>query len=123
MPRSITVKEWLKLLNKVQSHCCRSSSNSLYTEDIFESKDHLFRVYKEWCKDNHKPSIGRKMFNEILVEEIISIFKPTAKKEGNNFKREIHIQKKIKAYKAHIDATMSSSEVLTVDVQSVFLCP
>lgn len=114
--RSTTVKEWLNLLNKIPSHYCRSSSNRVYIEDTFESKSHIFRVYTEWCKDNQKPNIGRKLFNEILEEEKISIFKLYT----------LHIEKKNEAHNAHIDAcTMRSSEVLvlTVDVQSVLLCP
>lgn len=134
--RSTTVIDWLNLLNKVPSHYCRSSSNRVYVEDTFESKSHMFRVYTEWCKGNQKQNIGRKLFNQILEEKKISIFKPrkdqcdvcTAKKEGNISEEQytLHIEKKNEAYNAHIEArALSSSEVLvlTVDVQSVLLCP
>jgi hypothetical protein len=108
--KSTTVKEWLNLLNKVPSHYCRSSSNRVYIEDTFDSKSHMFRIYTEWCKDNQKPNIGCKLFNEMLEEEKISIYKPrknqcdicSASKEGNITEEQytIHILKKNEAYKA-----------------------
>lgn len=96
----------------------------------------MYRVFKKWCLSKNKPFAQRKLFCKILKEKKISIFKPrkdqcdtcTAFKEGNLAEEEYnkHINMKQEAYLVKEQATaLCSPEVLvvTVDVQSVLLCP
>lgn len=134
--KSDSVMEWLDILPKMPSHYCRASSKRVYVEDTFRSKTHMFKVYQKWCNRHGKAAAKRKLFISVLKCEKISIFKPrkdqcdtcTAFKEGN-IEAEVyeeHNQKKEEAYRAKEQAkSLCSQEVLvvTMDVQSVLLCP
>lgn len=132
-----SVKEWLDLLPKVCSHYCRAYTNRVYVEDTFESKAHMHRIYLIWCQDNTKPKASKRVFYMVLDVEKISIYKPrkdqcdvcVSYKEGHTSEEvyQLHILKKNEAKIAKSDAInltiFSDILVITMDVQSVLLCP
>lgn len=130
------VLSWLQQLPKVPSHYCRSSSNKIYVESTFRSKLHMFTVYKEWCVANNLKPTGRILFCKILDEAKIAIHMPRKDqcdvccgfKVGTVSQEdyEKHILNKDSAREAKNEAKSSASPeklVLTMDLQSVLLCP
>lgn len=127
---------WLHQLPKVPSHYCRASSKKIYVESTFRSQLHMFSVYKDWCTANNKKSAGRILFCKILSEESIAIHMPRkdqcdiccAFKVGSVTQElyDRHIKNKNDAREAKNAAKMSANSkklVLTMDLQSVLLCP
>lgn len=131
-----TVSDWLKLLPKMPSHYCRSSTTKQYVESTFLSYRHMHEMYKEWCLENHKTHVERKAFMLVLNQENISIYHPRKDQcdicfefsAGNISQEEyeIHKTKKDEAREAKQLAIKQCSEdtlVFTMDVQSILLCP
>lgn len=134
--RKGTVKQWLKLLPKVPSHYCRSTSKKTYVESTFRSESHMYNIFKEWCTEDNKKSVGRSLFLDIIKSENVAIHHSrkdqcdtcTMFKLGSVSAEEYanHIRKKDEARAAKNAAKSSASKtklVLTMDLQSVLLAP
>lgn len=134
--KSESLYKWLEQIPKVPSHYCRYSTKRVYVDQDFVSKSHMHRIYIEWCKGQKETAVMRKKFCEVLQEQNISIFKPRKDqcdlcvgfKEGNVADEEYstHIAKKDEAKAAKqtaIDQMSEETMVLTMDMQSVLLCP
>ncbi|KAL4714224.1 hypothetical protein ACJJTC_009576 [Scirpophaga incertulas] len=134
--KSDSVLKWLDVIPKVPSHYCRSSSSRIYVDDSLQSLTKMHAVYSEWCQENQFPAVQRKKFCEILEIQKISIFKPrkdqcdtcVSYKEGNldEATYQTHILKKTEARDAKQRAISEASSehcVVTMDLQSVQLCP
>lgn len=130
------VRNWLNLLPKIPSHYCRASSKKIYVESNFRSFLHMYNVFLEWCKDNNISPIGRKLFTEVLIEENIAIHQPRKDqcdlccsfKLGNidEGTYQAHVAKKDRARatkKAEEESASEEKLVVTMDLQSVLLCP
>lgn len=132
-----SVIEWLEIIPKVPSHYCRSSSSRVYVESTFQSKRHMHSIYEEWCKTNDKKHVAcRVTFSNIMEDKKISIHRPRKDqcdtcyeyKIGNlsqeNF--ENHRKKKDEGREAKAKEKNEVSDkklVITMDLQSVLLCP
>ncbi|KAJ8891999.1 hypothetical protein PR048_004564, partial [Dryococelus australis] len=102
----------------------------------FWSELHMFDVYKEWCATNSFILAGSSLFSEIMKEKHIAIHMPRKNqcnvwcsyKVGmvSQIEYDLHIKKKEDARAAKNAAKASTSEeklVVTMDLQSVLLCP
>lgn len=134
--KSDSVRKWLDTIPKIPSHYCRSNTKRIYVEDQFKSKTNMQKIYAEWCKNNDEVPAMRKKFCTVLDEEKISIFKPRKDQcdvcvgytEGNFNEEEylLHKTKKDEARAAKQLAVNNVSPevmVVTMDMQSVLLCP
>lgn len=130
------INAWLDLLPVVPSHYCRASSQRKYVENSFLSVRNMMSVYKDWCVKNGHNVADRNMFSKTLKAAKVSIFKPrkdqcdicVGYKLGNINKTsyEEHQLKKIQGRDAKKQAKESANDstlVLTMDLQSVLLCP
>lgn len=70
------LKQWLKDLPKVPSHYCRNCSKKKYVEPVFRSTLHIYKVYKNFCKENKTQFVSRTSFRKVLKAENIAIHKP-----------------------------------------------
>lgn len=135
-PNTESLQQWLDIIPKVPSHYCRATSNRVYVDHDFKTKTQMHRIYCDWCDKNNKAPVMRKKFCDFLKDQKISIFKPrkdqcdvcVAHKEGNlkDEEYQLHVTKKDEARAAKERAcSMMSPEVLviTMDMQSVLLCP
>ncbi|KAK6184510.1 hypothetical protein SNE40_006975 [Patella caerulea] len=133
-----SAREFLNCIPKLPSHYCRSSSTKLYLEPIFSTKADLYKVYKEYCDTNNKVACGRKLFFKIFDELNLSLFSPKKDQcdictayEVKNVSEEVytkHIQKKESAREEKQrdrDRALQDKSliVLTLDLQSLLMCP
>lgn len=127
---------WLNVLPKVPSHYCRASSNKTYVESTFRSVKHLYEVYKLWCLEQNVKSCGKTFFKKTLTKKNIAIHLPRKDqcdlccsykaKQINEEEYQNHLKKKDQARVAKNEAKSSASDkklVITMDLQSVLLCP
>lgn len=130
------IQKWLDLLPKVPSHYCRSTSKKIYVESSFRSKLHMYNVYNEWCNTSNHILAGRMYFDRVIKENNIAIHAPRKDqcdicssfriKNITAAEYNIHIEAKTAARNAKAAAKESANEetlVLTMDLQSVLLCP
>ena len=130
------VADWLDKVPKVPSHYCRSSTSKVYVESTFRSYAHMHKVY---CKHDRKlgrRTVGIKVFIDVLKKLKVGIHSPRKDqcdlcygyKIGNvdQTTYDVHIDKKNEARNSKNEAKKSANPtrvVLTMDLQSVMLCP
>lgn len=136
-PLKQLIKDFLSALPKLPSHYCRKSSMKLYLEPIIQSKRELYRLYEKDAKDKSHRVGSRKLFEDVLSEENISIFQPKkdecdlccAHKVGNISEEDyqMHISRKNLARNEKSQdkerAKKGEIHVFTADLQAVKLCP
>lgn len=136
-PESKSVIEWLNLLPKVPSHYCRSTNKKTFVESTFTSFRHMHRICSKWCNELQKKATGWKKFNKVLESNSIGIHKQ--KKDqcdtcvghtfGNVSDEEftLHREKKTRAHakKKLFEDNHANGDtlVISMDLQSVLLCP
>nr|CAI5843645.1 unnamed protein product [Callosobruchus analis] len=70
-------KKFFKLLPKLESHYCRSSSSKLYLEPMWTSINELYKFYSEhYCDENSIIPVSRTAFFEKFNKENLSIYIP-----------------------------------------------
>lgn len=72
------VRKFFDSLPKMESHYCRSRSNKLYLEPLWQSKADLFQEYRKFCGTDN-PAINPvsiKTFTEVFEELNLSLFQP-----------------------------------------------
>ncbi|KAK5641006.1 hypothetical protein RI129_009553 [Pyrocoelia pectoralis] len=135
--KTSTITEWLALIPRVPSHYCRSTSNRTYVESTFLSKSHMYSVFEDWCKENNKKYIpSRITFCKVLDKEKISIHMPRKdlcdtcyEYNAGNLNQEDYNAHRIKKQEARDAKQKAKNEatnnkvVITMDLQSVLLCP
>lgn len=130
------IKKWLNLLPVVLSHYCRSQTNKRYVESSFLFTQHMLSVFSIWCTENNVPIVNRNLFSNVLKAEKVSIHHPGKDQcdicvgfKCGTIGKEVYdqyITRKDQAKIAKNTAKGSASEttlVLTMDLQSVLLCP
>jgi hypothetical protein len=128
--------DWIDALPKVPSHYCRSSSTRTYVEASFITINRMYLAYCDYAKEHSTDSICRQLFSDILEEKKISIHKPRKDQcdvccgytagSVNTADYEEHMLKAREAEMAKAEAKENCSPtniVITVDVQSVLMCP
>ncbi|ESO99436.1 hypothetical protein LOTGIDRAFT_158521 [Lottia gigantea] len=131
-------KQFLQDLPKLPSHYCRSTSKKSYLEPIFTTFSELFKVYVDDCKQENKPFLRRKAFRSLFDDMSLAIHRPKKDKcdicsgfEVGNISEEeynLHIARKIDARNEKIRdklraETDGSVKVVSLDLQSLLLCP
>jgi len=130
------IDQWLELLPKVPSHYCRASSSKTYVDSTFRSLNNMYDVYTENAKERGIEPLSRQVFVGILKEKKIGIHLPrkdqcdtcTSFNVGAVSRDEYnrHIEKKDEARRAKNEAKASCGPekmVITMDLQSILLCP
>jgi len=136
-PLNEFLKDFFGLLPKMPSHYCRKSSTKLYLEPIYNSKAHLYSVYKAKCSQASKKFVSSFKFHQVFEEQNLSLFSP--KKDqcdtccsyqvGNISEEEwnMHQTKKREARSEKeqdkIDAIAGKCYALTMDLESVKCSP
>ncbi|KAK6191297.1 hypothetical protein SNE40_003024 [Patella caerulea] len=131
-------RHFLNELPKLPSHYCRSSSKKNYLEPVFTSASELYKVYVKDCKHNDKPFLRRKAFTSVFNDLNLGIHRPKKDRcdiccgyETNNISEadyNLHMSRKNEA-RAEKAADKLRSEiedhvkVVTLDLQSLLLCP
>lgn len=133
------VVTWLNMLPKVPSHYCRKSTNRIYVESTFLSVSEMYKEFSRWVKEELSKEVPRDtLFRRVLKNENIYIHKPrkdqcdicTGHKTKIDAVDEItyqnHIQRKdntrTEKNKKKIEAS-DKNIVVTMDLESVLLCP
>lgn len=132
----IHIKDWLHLLPKVPSHYCRQSTSKIYVESNFVSIESMFNVYKEWCVSENITPASCTLFRETLNANNIKIHQPRKDqcdlcigyKMGTILETEYneHIERKNSAREEknkHKSTVSNNKVVITMDLESVLLCP
>lgn len=61
----------------MESHYCRSSTQKLYLEPIWQTMQELYRFYvNDYCKEQNVKAYSRTVFNERFNEMNLSLFHP-----------------------------------------------
>lgn len=132
----IKIKEWLELLPKVPSHYCRKSTSKLYVESTFFSLSDMIRVYSAWIIEQGFLSASKTLFLNTLKSEKISIHKPRKDQcdvccghkngtiEENEYNAHLERKNLAREEKNHEKSLASNTKiVITMDLESVLLCP
>lgn len=119
---------------KLESHYCRASTSKLYLEPIWNSKAHLYNVYKsDFCKNQNERPVSIATFHKEFDKKRLSLYRPKKDLcdtcvafETKNLieeKYNEHIKLKEEARNEKLKDKESHNEVFTMDLQSVLLCP
>lgn len=73
---SVKAAEYLDMIPKLPSHYCRMWSSKLYLEPQINSKNDLYAIYKDYCKEHNFQFVSRFKLNQLLDEKNIAIFQP-----------------------------------------------
>lgn len=132
----IHIKDWLHLLPKVPSHYCRQSTSKIYVESNFVSIESMFNVFKEWCVSENITPFSCTLFRETLNANNIKIHQPRKDqcdlcigyKMDTILEAEYneHIERKNSAREEknkHKSTVSNKKVVITMDLESVLLCP
>ena len=130
------VGEFLDTLPRVPSHYCRSQSSRNYLEPIYDSHNHLYRIYCEFCENQQCIPVSRQVFFEIFQQINMALFHPkkdecnicASYKAGNLVEAEYvehTLQKEAAREEKRKDKETASNEtkVLCLDLQKVLLAP
>ncbi|CAH1109390.1 unnamed protein product [Psylliodes chrysocephalus] len=120
-------------LPKLESHYCRASTSKLYLEPIWESKAHLYRIYRQFCTDHNTKPLSIAMLHKEFDNKKLSLYKPKKDlcdtcvafetKNLSEEKYNEHLQLKKEARDKKSKDKESANDVFTMDLQSVLLCP
>ncbi|KAK6167866.1 hypothetical protein SNE40_021797 [Patella caerulea] len=132
------IKQYLECLPKMESHYCRSSSKKQYLEPVFNSFADLVTAYKSYCTETAVPAASHTLIKEVFNELNLEIFSPKKDQcdvccgyQAGNISQEdydLHITRKEAARNEKVKDKErcehdSSYRVVTLDLQSVLLCP
>ncbi len=132
--RRIQCENFLDGLAKVESHYTRKDTNLLYVEPLWNSLSELYRTYVEEMGKSDIAPVSQCAFEQIFHSKKMCIFHPKkdhcdvcfSYKQGNvskeNYDHHIVLKDQARAEKEK-DKASENVKVLTVDVQSVLLCP
>ncbi len=130
-------EDWIDALPKTPSHYCRATTSKTYVDASYESLSGLHRLYVQFCKEEQQVPLSRQTFMQMLEIKHIAIHLPrkdqcdicTGYYNGGSVDQptyEEHVLKKDEAKLAKIAAKNSVNEtkvVVTMDLQSVLICP
>ena len=130
-------ERFLQDIPKIPSHYCRAQSSKTYLETEHTSLRDLYRDFKRQMELSENPVYGISQFTRMFNENNLSFFKPKKDqcdtccgyKAGNVDEQTYaeHIRKKHEATAAKEADKQNADElrhnVLTMDLQSLLLCP
>lgn len=133
-----TLETFLNDLPKLESHYCRSSSNRLYLEPLYQTKTDVYQVYKDFCDTNGVKELSLAHFKKEMKIKNIFIHKPKKDQcdicigyKTKNVSEEDyikHIKRKEEARNEKENDKTEATEnselaIFTMDVQAVKLAP
>ncbi|CAH1989986.1 unnamed protein product [Acanthoscelides obtectus] len=129
-----SLHDFFDCLPKLESHYCRASTSKLYLEPTWNSKAHLYKIYKsDYCTTHNVEPVSIATFHKEFDKKRLSLYKPkkdlcdtcVAFETGNltEDKYNEHIAFKNAARTAKTVDKESPNEVFTMDLQSVLLSP
>ncbi|CAH1966651.1 unnamed protein product [Acanthoscelides obtectus] len=129
-----SLHDFFDCLPKLESHYCRASTSKLYLEPTWNSKAHLYKIYKnDYCTTHNVEPVSIATFHKEFDKKRLSLYKPkkdlcdtcVAFETGNltEYKYNEHIAFKNAARTAKTVDKESPNEVFTMDLQSVLLSP
>lgn len=131
-------KEFLTEIPKMPSHYCRSETSKLYLESSFTSISEVHREYLKQMSEKGKTSYNITRFTEIFKEMNLALFQPKKDQcdlccayKAGNIQEDVyleHIKDKDDARNAKSldkERAISCKDiiVITMDLQSLLLCP
>lgn len=131
------VETFLARLPRMPSHYCRASTSREYLEPVFKSMSELYKQYSNTCELEGKKAIGRRLFDDIVLKNNLSLFRPKkdqcdvccSHKTGNipDPQYAQHVLSKDRARQEKnsdkAEALSGNCHVFTQDVESVKLVP
>jgi len=136
--RHQSAKDFLTSIQKVDSHYCRASSTKKYLEPLFESKNAVYQEYCSKVQEEGKTPLYKTGFFELFDSMNLSIWKPKKDQcdkcceyEAGNIDEEEynnHLKKKDDARESKVVDKQralndKSVKVLSMDLQSLLVCP
>lgn len=128
-----TLRDFLQILPKMESHYCRASSTKLYLEPIWQSKSAVYNQYIKYCEEKEINPLSIKTFHDEFAELNLGLFRPKKDqcdqcisfKVGNTTEEiyQRHINKKNLARQEKTMDKEIAQHVYTMDLQSTLLCP
>ncbi|CAH1170722.1 unnamed protein product [Phaedon cochleariae] len=132
-PETEFMKSFLNSLPNLESHYCRSSSNKIYLETIWKSKNQLYNFYKNECEEEGISALSIASFTHAFSDMNYSLFKPKKDQcdvclgfKTKNINESVyneHLEKKVAARDEKTRDKMEKKWVFTVDLQSVLMAP
>lgn len=132
----IYINDWLHLLPKVPGHYCRQSTSKMYVESNFLSISGMIKVYQEWCGSKNITPASLTLFRKTLNLNNIKIHQLRKDqcdicigyKMGTIPEDEYndHVERKNSAREEKNKHKLTASNnkvVITMDLESVLLCP
>jgi hypothetical protein len=127
------LQAFLQSLPKMESHYCRTSSERLYLEPIWQSKRALYNFYSQnFCISECVKPVSSTKFNESLENEKISLYRP--KKDecdtcasyklknitDNDYTNHVNLKEEARCEKSNDKVSELLDFVFTMDLQSAF---
>lgn len=130
---NVALNNFFDSLPKMESHYCRASTDKLYLEPNWTSKQALYKEYCKWTHEKNVKPLSSTVFANVFSKKNLSLFRPkkdecdicVAYRTGNISQEmyNLHQEKKNEA-RAEKEADKENEEhVFTMDLQSVLLCP
>lgn len=136
--RKMSATVFLTQLPKVESHYCRAKTKKQYLESLFQNKSDLYREYVRKTESEGGTPYNQAGFFEIFESMNLAIWKPKKDQcdkcvefEAGNLESgvyESHIQSKNEARESKtVDKDNAERDarvkVITMDLQSLLICP
>ncbi|KAK9745449.1 hypothetical protein QE152_g6956 [Popillia japonica] len=135
--RKSHLKQFFDDLPKQPSHYCRKVTSKIYLEQSFQSKSHLYKLYKEKCVEDKIEAYTRFSFSCLFDDMKLSIFRPRKDECDICYSYKIkllseddynkHVAKKnrvqLEKNKNKEEALHDQVYTFTMDTQAVKLCP
>lgn len=131
-------REYLESLPKVPSHYCRADSKKHYIEPVFGSIAQLHDEYTRKMEEELKPAYGYQKFKNLFNELNLGLYKPkkdlcdtccghdAGTVDDSEYSEHIKRKDEARASKAadkRQAITDGNMKVITVDLQSLLVCP
>jgi hypothetical protein len=128
---------YLKALPKMPSHYCRAQSSKLYLETNHASLSDLYKHYKETSNESNEPVYGITQFTKLFNELNLAFYKPKKDQcdlcvgfKAKTVQQDVYDEHIKRKKEAQDSKTLDKEEcrngklkVITMDLQSLLLCP
>lgn len=137
--RKLFLEKFLNDMPKLPSHYCRSSSNKLYLEPMFQNKNDIYREFEKYAGEHNIKPLSRNYFVQEMERQNIALFRPKkdqcdicmAYQHGNIEEAEYSSHQKRKSeareqkdkYKEMAISNPEHVLAITLDMQAVKLAP
>lgn len=133
------LRQFFDSLPKMPSHYCRKDSTKLYLEQFFQTKQELYREYKNYCDENGFSNLilSNPVFDQTFSELNLALYQPKKDrcdiccgfetKNISEIEYQKHLEKKERArQEKDKDKELAQQEkvyTFCMDLQAVKICP